>query len=175
VQSRLEVAAAHGLTPLVGRAAEVGLLVERWARVKEAMGQVVVLTGEAGIGKSRLVQVLKDHIASEVHTCLECRGVPYYQHTALYPVIDLMQHWLPWQPGAAPGTALGKLEALLAQAQLTLAEAVPLVAELIALPLPAKRYPALRLTPEQQRQHSFAAVLALVGVLATQQRVLLIV
>jgi predicted ATPase len=112
LQSRLEVAAAHGLTPLVGRTPEVELLVERWARVTEGMGQVAVLAGEAGIGKSRLVQVLKDHIASEAHTCLECRGLPYYQHTALYPVIELMQHWLPWQPGAAPGAALGKLEAL---------------------------------------------------------------
>ena len=121
------------------------------------------------------MQVLKDHIASEAHTCLECRGLPYYQHTALYPVIELMQHWLPWQPGAAPGAALGKLEALLAQAQLALAEAVPLVAELIALPLPAERYPALRLTPEQQRQRTFDAVLALVEALAAQQPVLLIV
>src|SRR5262245_5069354 len=68
MQSRLEVAAARGLTPLVGRVPEVGLLVERWARVKAGMGQVVVLTGEAGIGKSRLVQVLKDQVASEVHT-----------------------------------------------------------------------------------------------------------
>ena len=121
------------------------------------------------------MQVLKDHIASEAHTCLECRGLPYYQHTALYPIIELMQHWLPWQPGAAPGAALGKLEALLAQAQLALAEAVPLVAELIALPLPAERYPALRLTPEQQRQRTFDAVLALVEALAAQQPVLLIV
>jgi class 3 adenylate cyclase len=175
VQSRIEVAAAHGLTPLVGRAPEVGLLLERWARVKAGMGQVVVLAGEAGIGKSRLVQVLKDHIASEAHTCLECRGLPYYQHTALYPVIELMQRWLQWQPGAEPGAALGKLEALLARAQLALAEAVPLVAELIALPLPAERYPAIRLTPEQQRQRTFDVVLALVDALAAQQSVLLIV
>ena len=78
VWSRFEVAAARGLTPLVGREPEVGLLVERWARVKAGMGQVMVLQGEAGIGKSRLVQVLKDHVASEAHTQLECRVVPYY-------------------------------------------------------------------------------------------------
>jgi hypothetical protein len=59
---------------------------------------VVVLEGEAGIGKSRLVQVLKDHVAGEAHTWLECRGSPYYQHTALYPVADLFQRWLPWRP-----------------------------------------------------------------------------
>jgi class 3 adenylate cyclase/DNA-binding winged helix-turn-helix (wHTH) protein/tetratricopeptide (TPR) repeat protein len=175
VQSRFEVAVARGLTPLVGRAPEVGLLVERWARVKAGMGQVVVLAGEAGIGKSRLVQVLKDHVAGEAHTCLECRGFPYYQHTALYPITELVQHWLPWRPGAAPGAALGRLETLLAQVPLALAEAVPLVAALIALPLPAERYPPLPLTPEQQRQRTFAAVLALVGALAEQQPVLLIV
>jgi class 3 adenylate cyclase len=77
VQSRFEVAVARGLTPLVGREPEVGLLVERWARVKAGVGQVVVLEGEAGLGKSRLVQVLKDHVAREAHTQLECRVVPY--------------------------------------------------------------------------------------------------
>jgi class 3 adenylate cyclase/DNA-binding winged helix-turn-helix (wHTH) protein/tetratricopeptide (TPR) repeat protein len=175
VQSRLEVAAAHGLTLLVGRAPEVELLLERWARVKAGMGQVVILAGEAGIGKSRLVQVLKEHVAGEGHAWLECRGLPDYQHTALYPVIEILQHSLQWQPGTAPGAALGKLEVLLAQAQLAFAEAVPLVAELIALPLPAERYPALRLTPEQQRQRTFDVVLALVEALAAQQPVLLIV
>jgi class 3 adenylate cyclase len=94
VQSRLEVATARGLTPLVGRAPEVALLRERWARVKAGMGQVVVLAGEAGIGKSRLVQVLKDHIAHETHLCWECRGSPYAQHTALAPITTCLQRWL---------------------------------------------------------------------------------
>jgi predicted ATPase len=66
------------------------------------MGQVVVLAGEAGIGKSRLVQVLKDHVAREAHTCLECRGLPYYQHSTWYPLTDLFQRWLQWRPGEAP-------------------------------------------------------------------------
>jgi class 3 adenylate cyclase/tetratricopeptide (TPR) repeat protein len=175
VQNRLEVAAARGLTPLVGREPEVALLMERWARVKAGMGQVVVLEGEAGIGKSRLVQVLKDYIADDVHTYLECRGLPYYQHTAWYPIIELVQRWLQWRPGEAPGAALGRLEALLAQAQLALIEVVPLLAELVALPLPAERYPPRPLSPEQQRQHTLDAVLTLVGVLAEQQPVLVIV
>jgi class 3 adenylate cyclase/tetratricopeptide (TPR) repeat protein len=174
-RSRFEVAAARGLTPLVGRAPEVGLLVERWARVKEGMGQVVVLEGEAGIGKSRLVQVLKDHVASEAHTCLECRGLPYYQHTAWYPIIELFQRWLQWGPGEAPGVPLGKLEVLLAQAQLALAETVPLVAGLLALPLPAERYPPRSLPPEQERQYTLDVLLALMGALAEQQPVLVIV
>jgi class 3 adenylate cyclase/tetratricopeptide (TPR) repeat protein len=174
-QSRFEVATARGLTPLVGRAPEVELLVERWARVKEGMGQVVVLEGEAGIGKSRLVQVLKDHIANEAHTCLECRGVPYYQHTAWYPVIELFQRWLQWRSGEAPGAPIGKLEALLTQAQMTLAETVPLVAGLLALPLPAERYPPRSLPPEQERQDTLDVLLTLMGALAEQQPVLMIV
>ena len=175
MQSRLEIAAARGLTPLVGRGPEVELLVERWARVKAGMGQVVVLEGEAGIGKSRLVQVLKDHVASEAHMRVECRGSPYYRHTAWYPVIELFRRWLQWRPGEVPGAALAKLEALMAQAQLTLGEAVPLVAELVALPLPTERYPPRALPPEQQRQRTLDMLLALVGGLAEQQPVLMIV
>ena len=175
VQSRLEVAAARGLTPLVGRASEVEILRERWARVKAGMGQVVVLAGEAGIGKSRLVQVLKDHVAHEAHLCWECRGLPYYQHTALYPITEFLQRWLQWRPGAAPAAALAQLEALLTQAQLALEETVPLLADLVALPLPAERYPPRPLPPEQQRQRTLEVLLALVGGLAAQQPVLVIV
>jgi class 3 adenylate cyclase/tetratricopeptide (TPR) repeat protein len=175
MQSRLEVAAARGLTPLVGRVPEVGLLVERWARVKAGMGQVVVLTGEAGIGKSRLVQVLKDRIASESYTCLECRGLSDYQHTAWYPVTELFQRWFQWRPGEALGAALEQLEALLTQTHLPLAETIPLMAALLALPLPAEHYPARPLPAEQQRQYTLNTLLALVGALAEQQPVLLIV
>jgi tetratricopeptide (TPR) repeat protein len=175
MQSRLEVAAARGLTPLVGREAEVGLLRERWTRVKAGMGQVVMLAGEAGIGKSRLVQVLKDHIVGEAHTWVECRGSPYYQHTAWYPVTDLFQRWLQWRPGEAPGAAVERLEALLAQVPLALDEAMPLVADLVALPLPAERYPPRPLPPEQQRYRTFETLLALVGALAERQPVLVIV
>ena len=174
-QSRLEVAAARGLTPLVGREPEVALLVERWARVKAGMGQVVVLEGEAGIGKSRLVQVLKDHVASEAHTRLECRGLSYYQHTAWYPITELVQRWLQWQPGMAPGETLQQLEAFLSQYPLARDEVVPLLAELLALPLPAEHYPPLALTPEQQRHKTLDALLALVGAMAERQPVLVIV
>ena len=76
-QTRLDVAATRGLTGLVGREQEVGLLVERWERATEGMGQVVVLTGEAGIGKSRLVHVLRDQIVGTAATCIECRCSPH--------------------------------------------------------------------------------------------------
>ena len=146
MQSRLEVAAARGLTPLVGRAPEVGLLVERWARVKEGMGQVVVLAGEAGIGKSRLVQVLKDHIASEVHTRLECRGCPT---TSTLPGIRhrALPALAPVAAGRHRAPRWSNSRAFLAQAHLPLAETVPLVAALLALPLPTERYPSRRCRP----------------------------
>src|SRR5262245_17804396 len=81
--SRLDVAATRGLTPLVGREQEVGILLERWAQVKNGHGHVVLLTGDAGIGKSRLVQMLKDHVANETHERWECRSAEYSQNTAL--------------------------------------------------------------------------------------------
>src|SRR5215831_6016502 len=139
------------------------------------MGQVVVLEGEAGIGKSRLVQVLKDHIASEAHMRLECRGSPYHQHTVLYPVTELMHRILQWQPGTAPNEALQQLEAFLSQYHLALDEVVPFFAELLALPLSAERYPHQSLTPEQQRHKTLDALLTMVEETAERQPVLVIV
>src|SRR5262249_40574382 len=111
VRSRLEVVAQrHGVTPFVGREAEVAGVRERWEQVKEGMGQVVLLHGEAGIGKSRLVQRLMEHIASEPHTRFECRGSSYHQHSAWYPVTDLLTRTLALGGRAAPGDKLRKLE-----------------------------------------------------------------
>src|SRR5262249_55512473 len=91
-RSRLDVAGSTGLTPLVGREQEVELLLECWAQVKDGLGQVVLLSGEAGIGKSRLVQMLKEHVAAESQAWLTlCQCSPYYQNTALYPLVDLLE------------------------------------------------------------------------------------
>ena len=91
-RSRLGAAGSAGLTPLVGREQEVALLRERWAQVKDGIGQVVLLSGEAGIGKSRLVQVLTEHVAAEPQAWLTpCQCSPYYQNTALYPMIELLE------------------------------------------------------------------------------------
>jgi hypothetical protein len=94
-RSRLEAVGYTGLTPLVGREPEVALLRERWAQVKDGVGQVVLLSGEAGIGKSRLVEVLTEHVAAEPQAWLTpCQCSPYYQNTALYPMIELLERVL---------------------------------------------------------------------------------
>src|SRR4030095_10049219 len=160
--SRLEIAAPRGLNPLVGRESEVTLLLERWAHATEGQGQVVVLSGEAGIGKSRLVQVLKDQVAGEPHTRLECRSLPYYQHSALYPIIELLPRLLPWQPDAAPGAQLDQLAQALRQYRLPEQETMPLLAPLLSLAIPEDRYPPLTVSPERQRQKNFKALLNLV-------------
>ena len=128
-RSRLEAAGSTGLTPLVGREQEVALLRERWAQVKDGLGQVVLLSGEAGIGKSRLVQVLKEHVATEPQAWLTpCQCSPYYQNTALYPMIDLLERVvLHFDREETPQQKLSKLEGLLVQYGLPLAEAVPLL------------------------------------------------
>jgi len=94
LQSRFEVAVRNGLTPLVGREQEVGLLVNLWEQAKSGEGQVVLLSGEPGVGKSRLLQVLTERLTDEIYARVECRCSPFYQNTALYPIIEHVQRLL---------------------------------------------------------------------------------
>jgi predicted ATPase len=174
-QSWLDAASVRGLTPFVGRESEMALLLERWTQVKEGTGHVVLLSGEAGIGKSRLVQVLKDHAVGEAHTRLECRCSPYHQNSALYPLIDLLHRTLYWQENEESAERLEKLEHALGQYRLPLDETVPLLAALLSLPLPDGRYPALTLTPQRQKQKILEAILTMVLELTERQPVLFIV
>ena len=130
-------------TPLVGREPEVALLLERWAQVKDGLGQVVLLSGEAGIGKSRLVQVLTAQVATEPQAWLTpCQCSPYYQNTALYPMIDLLERVaLRFEREESPEQKVSKLEGFIVQYGLPLAEAVPLFAALLSLQLPADYAP----------------------------------
>ena len=176
LQTRLEVGAAGGLTPFVGRTAEVALLGERWQQVQEGLGQVVVVRGDAGIGKSRLLQVLKERIAAADHLQLECRCSPYHRHTALYPVLDLLQRLLRGQSEVLPEDGgLGQLEALLRRYDLPLDETLPLLAALLSLPLPEARYTPLTMTPQRQRERSLDVLLALLLAQAARQPVLFVV
>ena len=175
-RSRLDIVVKQRrLTPFVGREAELAVLRERWEQVQEGMGQVVLLHGESGIGKSRLVQMLTEQIAGEPHTHFECRCSPYHQHSAWYPVTDLLTRTLALDRCATSDDKLRKLEQALSQTHLTLAETVPLFAALLLLPLPAERYPSLPLSPQQQRRQTLAALLAFFMAYAAQQPLLLIV
>jgi class 3 adenylate cyclase/predicted ATPase/ABC-type transport system involved in cytochrome c biogenesis ATPase subunit len=174
VQSRLEAVVPSQLTPLVGREEEVALLQQRWEQTRVRQGQVVLLSGEAGIGKSRLVQVLKDHVVNESHARIEWRGSPYHQQSALYPVIAHLQRLLQWREDETPQEKLHKLETTLAASGLALPEVVPLLATLLSLPLPA-HYPALTLTPQRQRQKTLETLLTWLAAEARRQPVLVIV
>src|SRR2546428_1549036 len=109
VQQRFDVAVARGLTPLVGREHEVGLLRERWAQVQAGQGHIVVLSGEAGIGKSRLVQVVKDEIIGATALRIEYRCSPSHQHSALSPLITHLEPVLAWRQDDTPEDKLHKL------------------------------------------------------------------
>lgn len=173
-QSRLDVAVSRGLTPLVGREQEVRLLLERWAQVKDGQGQVVLMSGEAGIGKSRLVEVVKERVAGELHTRFEWRGSPYYQQSPLYPVIAHLHYLLRWHQEESPHERLRKLEKVMRQSGFSLPDVVPLFTSLLALPLPDS-YPPLALTPERQKQKTLEALLVWLLREVERQRVLLII
>jgi class 3 adenylate cyclase/predicted ATPase len=159
-QSRLEAAAARGLTPLVGREEEVGLLLRRWTQSQDGLGQVVLLSGEAGIGKSRLVEVLREHAEREGCTRMTFRCSPYFQQSALYPVIEHLQRLLQFHRDDTPETKLTKLEQALQAYHFTLDEGVPLLAALLSVSLPEARYAPLDLSPQRQRQKTLEALLA---------------
>jgi class 3 adenylate cyclase/predicted ATPase len=158
-QSRLDVAGATGLTPLVGREPEVGLLQERWAQSTDGLGQVVLLSGEAGIGKSRLVHVLTERVANDGAPRLTLRCSPYHTNSAFYPVIEHLQRLLQWHRNESPEARLATLEQALRTAGLPLAEAVPLLASLLSLPVP-EQYPPLALSPQRQKQKTQETLVA---------------
>jgi AAA ATPase domain/Adenylate and Guanylate cyclase catalytic domain len=174
-RSRLEAAGRTSLTPLVGREPEVALLREHWAQVKEGLGQVVLLSGEVGIGKSRLVQVLKEQVAAEPQAWLTpCQCSPYYQNTALYPLIELLERVaLRFEREESPQQKLRKLEGFVVQYGLPLAEIVPLLAALLSLPLSAD-YAPVTVSPEQPKQKTLHAFLTILLRIAAQQPVLFV-
>src|SRR5438128_2137059 len=174
-RSRLEAVGSTGLTPLVGREQEAALLRERWAQVKDGLGQVVLLSGEAGIGKSRLVQVLKTQVATEPQAWLTpCQCSPYHQNTALYPLIELLERVaLRFAREESPPQKLSKLEGFVVQYGLPLAQTVPLLAALLSLPLTAD-YAPLTVSPEQQKQQTLHALLTILLRIAAQQPVLFV-
>jgi class 3 adenylate cyclase len=172
-QSRFEATVTAGLTPLVGREEEVGLLRRRWEQVVEGHGQVVLLSGEAGIGKSRLVQELRQWSERTGGRRLTFRCSPYAQQSALYPLIDHLQRALQWQRDDTPAVKLAKLEQELRGYRLSQHETVPLLAALLSLPHP-EAYPQLSLSPQRQKQRTWEALVAWLLEEAERQPVLAI-
>ena len=146
-------AITSGFDALVGRDEEIGLVLRRWEQSREGLGQVVLLKGEAGIGKSSLVEGLRDYVRQAGFTRIAFRCSPYHTNSAFYPIIDHVQRALGWQPEDTAETHLEKLERGLEGTRLPLEEAVPLMASLLSVPWPEGRYPALTLSPVQQKQH----------------------
>ena len=156
-QSRFQVVARKGLTPLVGREHEHGLLRERWEQVKDGAGQVVLLCGEPGIGKSRLVEQLKETVEQEGASCLELRCSPYARNSALKPVIEHLQRQLQLSPDDAPETNLEKLQQALGHYTFPQADTLALFAALLSLPQPADT-PPLTLSPQKQKEKTHEAI-----------------
>jgi class 3 adenylate cyclase/predicted ATPase len=169
-RSRLEVAAR--LTPLVGREQDLALLLERWDRVRGGHGQTVLVCGEAGIGKSRLVQALRDGLASEPHIWLECRASPYHETSAFYPVIRLLRQVLELPSEAPAAEQIERLERGLALAGFALPEVMPLLAALLSIPC-SDAPPAL--SPEAQRREVLETLSRWLCSLAKQRPVVLVV
>jgi class 3 adenylate cyclase/predicted ATPase len=157
-QSRFEGSVQKGLTPLVGREEELELLLRRWERGKTGDGQIVLLSGEAGIGKSRLVQVLRDRIKEEPHFGAVFHCSPLYQHSALYPVIAWLQRVLGFAKEDTAETKLTKLTQALEPIGMTDAEPLALFAALLSIPLP-EDHPPLRLSPQKQKEKTLQALL----------------
>jgi predicted ATPase len=172
VESRFEALHAGSLTALVGREEETELLLRRWSRTKAGEGQVILLSGEAGIGKSRLTAALLERLATEPHTRLRYFCSPQHTDSALYPIIGQMERAAGFTHEDTPQTKLDKLDALLAQTSTTAQDAA-LFAEMLSLPNDG-RYPALALSPEQRRQRTLEALTAQMQALSRQNPVLMI-
>jgi predicted ATPase len=160
------------MTALVGREEELELLLRRWTRAKTGEGQVVLLSGEAGIGKSRLSAALMEAIAAEPHTRLRYFCSPQHTDSAFYPLIGQFERAAGFAHGDTPQTKLDKLDALLAPTS-TSREDTALLAEMLSLPNDG-RYPALELVPEQRRQKTLAALGVQLETLARSSPVLMI-
>jgi class 3 adenylate cyclase len=159
-QSRLEVEISAGkLTPLVGPANEVGLVLERWTAAQAGDGQVVLASGEPGIGKSRLVQEVKERLVQQHALCLEFRCSPYAQNSAFAPVLTHLQRLLQFERDDLPQDKLAKLQQTLTRYLFPQPDTLSLLAGLLSLPHPESA-PALTLSPQKQKQKTQEALVA---------------
>ena len=173
VESRFEAFHAAALTPLIGREEEMELLLRRWARAKDGEGQLVLISGEAGIGKSRIAAALQEQLGGQPYTRLRYFGSPHHGDSPLHPVISQLERAAGFAREDTPGTKLDKLEILLSQSGENSAEATALIADLLSVPNDG-RYPQLRSDPQRQREETFASLVRQLEGLARGQPVLAI-
>jgi class 3 adenylate cyclase len=171
VESRFEALHAGELTELVGREEELELLLRRWSKARTGQGQVVLLSGEAGIGKSRLTAALLERLTAEPHTRLRYFCSPQHTDSPLYPIISQMERAAGFTHDDNTQAKLDKLDALLAKS-LTPPQDAALLADILSLPNDG-RYPTLELDPQQRRQKTLEALTAQLEALARAKPVLM--
>jgi class 3 adenylate cyclase/predicted ATPase len=172
-EGRFEARQTVGLTPFVGREEEIALLLRRWRHAGDAEGQVVLLSGEPGIGKSRLVRELRARLEDELHVRLLYQCSPHHTTSPLHPLIEQLERAAAFEHDDLLEARLDKLEALLARGTDQLDEAVPLIAALLGLSTEG-RYPALNLLPQRQKQRTLEVLVNQLEGLTAEQPVLLI-
>jgi class 3 adenylate cyclase/predicted ATPase len=172
--SRFEVTAERGLTPMVGREEEIGLLLKRWRLTKEGEGQVVLLSGEAGVGKSRILRGFRERLDGEPHNRVLYYGSAYHRNSAFHPVIDQIERGLRFTREDGPAERLAKLEALLSDLGLPVAEYLPLHASLMSMP-EDERYPLPELDPQALKARTLEAVAAVLETMAARAPALIVV
>jgi class 3 adenylate cyclase/tetratricopeptide (TPR) repeat protein len=171
-ESRFEALRAT-TTPLIGRDEEIDLLLRRWDQAKRSEGQVVLISGEPGIGKSRIAQTILERTGGEAHTPLRLFCSPHRENSPLYPTISQLERTAGFQREDTAEQRLDKLEAVLALASSDLSQVGALIADLLSMPT-GDRYPALNLTPQKRKERTLAALVGQVVGLAAHQPVLIV-
>jgi class 3 adenylate cyclase/predicted ATPase len=170
VASRFEALHGSTLPPLIGRDEEIDLLLRRWARAKAGDGQVVLISGEPGIGKSRITAELEERLQAEPHLRLRYFSSPYYQDSALFPFIDHLGRASGFASDDPPAVKLDKLEALLPRVERP-DGGVALLADLLSLPV-SERHPLPDLSPQRKKERTLEALLQQVEGMARLQPIL---